>query len=156
MKDTFTIVAAAREIPLNKSSFLWNFEIIRLKGLERKHALDLISKLSYDLEVEDYELFRNHIFEQSDGNPRVIYELIERYRKEPVITTEVVREVRHFGSLKEFDMSIVIMLGIACLAILRYLSKEVDNSGYRFIGGAAMILLIISRQIFSNSKRKLF
>ncbi len=156
LKDTFTIIAAARNIPINKSSFLWNFEIIRLQPLERKHSLDLIGKLSYDLEIEDYELFRNHIFEQSNGNPRVIYELIDRYRKEPVISSEVVREIRHFGSLREFDMSIIVILFIACLAILRYVSKEVDNESYRFIGGAAMILLIISRQFFNTAKRKLF
>lgn len=156
LKDTFTIVAAAREIPINKTSFLWNFEIIRLKGLERKFALDLISKLSYDLEVEDYELFRNHIFEQSNGNPRVIYELLDRYRKEPIITNEVIREIRHYGSMREFDMSIIVILFIASLAILRYISREVDNESYRFIGGAAMILLIISRQFFQTTKRKLF
>ncbi len=155
LKDQFTILGAAREIPINKTSFLWNFEIVRLKPLERRDALDLIHKLSYDLDIEDYELFRNHVFEQSNGNPRVIYELIDRYRKEPIISNEVVREIRHFGSLREFDMSIIVIIFIASLALLRYLSREVDNESYRFIGGAAMILLIVSRYFFSYSKRKL-
>lgn len=155
LKDHFTIVAAAREVPLNKSSFLWNFEIVRLKPLERRDSLELIHKLSYDLEIEDYELFRNHVVEQSDGNPRVIYELIDRYRKEPIISNEVVREVTHFGSLKEWDMSIIVIIFIASLAVLRYLSREVDNSSLRFIGGAAMILLLISRYFFSYTKRRL-
>ncbi len=154
LKDTFTILCSAREIPLNKSSFLWNFEIIKLKPLDRSATLDLVHKLSYDLDVEDYELFKNHIWEQSNGNPRVIYEIIERYRKEPVITSEVVRDIRHFGSMKEFDMSLLIIIFLASLAILRYLSREVDNDSYRFIGGVAMVLLVISRYFFQHMKRK--
>jgi len=154
LKDTFTILTTAREIALNKGSFLWNFEIIELEPLVRKHALDLINKLSYDLQVEDYELFKNHVYEQSNGNPRVIYELVERYRKEPVITSDVVRDIRHFGSLREIDMSLMIIIFLASLAILRYISREVDNDSYRLIGGVAMVLLLISRYFFRYSKRK--
>lgn len=154
LKDTFTIITTARDVPINKSSFLWNFEVLKLKPLERRYALELINRLSYDLEVEDYELYRNHIFEQTNGNPRAIYEIVERYRKEPVITSDTVRDIRHFGSLQEIDMSIVIILFLGCLAILRYLSREVDNDSYRFIGGASLILLIIFRYLFKYTKRQ--
>lgn len=154
LKDTFTIITSAREIPINKSSFLWNFDVLEIKELERKYSIELIHRLSHDMEVEDYELYRNHIWEQSNGNPRVIYETIDRYRKEPIISNEVVREIRHMGSLREIDMSLVIIMGLASLAILRYLSHEVDNDSYRFLGGAAMALLIISRYFFRHSKRK--
>ena len=112
LKDTFTIITTAREIPLNKASFVWNFERIQLKPLKRRFALDLINRITYDLNVEDYELFRNHIYEQSNGNPRVIFELTERYRKEPVLTNEVIREIKHLGSLKEIDMKIFIFFFI--------------------------------------------
>jgi hypothetical protein len=154
LKDTFTILTSARNIPINKSSFLWNFETIRLKPLVRRYALELINRLSYDLDIEDYELFRNHIFEQTNGNPRAIYEIIDRYRKEPVITSEVVRDIRHYGSIKEIDMSILIIVFLASLALLRYLSREVDNDSLRFIGGASMIILIIFRYLFQYTRRK--
>jgi len=154
LKDTFTIVTSAREVPINKSSFLWNFERIELKNLERRYALDLIQKLSYNLEVENYELFRNHIYEQSDGNPRVIFELIERFRKEPVISNDVVKNIQHFGSLQEIDMTFMIFVSLALVAIYRYLSVEIGSDSYRFIGGVAMILLIVFRYFFKNTKRK--
>jgi integrase/recombinase XerD len=154
LKDTFTIFTTARNISLNKGSFLWNFEIVHLNNLSRQASLELINRLSYDLSVEDYELFKNHIYEQSNGNPRVIFELVERYRKEPVITSDVVRDIRHFGSLKEIDMSLMIIIFLASLAILRYVSREIDNDSYRLLGGVAMILLIISRYFFRYSKRK--
>ncbi|MFW5700442.1 MAG: tyrosine-type recombinase/integrase [Cyclobacteriaceae bacterium] len=154
LKDTFTIITTARDIPLNKSSFLWNFEIIRLKPLERRFSLELINRLSYDLDIEDYELYRNHIYEQTNGNPRAIYEIIDKYRKEPVITSDTVRNIRHFGSLREIDMSIVIIIFLGCMAVLRYLTREVDNDSFRFIGGAAMVLLIIFRYLYRYTKRQ--
>jgi GTP-binding protein EngB required for normal cell division len=154
LKDHFTIITTARQISVEKSSFLWNFEIIKIEPLPRQHALELIHKLAYDIDIEDMELFRNHIWEQSAGNPRVVFELVERYRKEILITPEVIRSVRHYGSMKEFDMSLFVMLGLASLAILRYASSEVGNDSLKFIGGCAMILLIFSRYLFSFTKRK--
>ena len=153
LKDHFVILTTAREIPVNKTSFLWNFEIIRLENLSRQHCLELIHRLSYDIEVEDYELFRNHIWEQSAGNPRVVYELCERYRKEIVVSSDLVRTIRHTGALPEIDMSFSVMLGLGSLAVLRYLSGEVGNDSLRFIGGSAMILLLFSRYIFNFTKR---
>lgn len=154
LKDHFCILTSARSIPINKSSFLWNFEIIKLENLKRPESLELIQKLSYDLEIEDHEVFRNHIWEQSSGNPRVVFELVERMRKEIVITPDVVRSIRHIGSMREYDMSLFVMLGLASLAILRYASGEVGNDSLRFIGGCAMILLIFSRYVFNFTKRK--
>lgn len=154
LKDHFTILTSAREVAVNKSSFLWNFEIIRLENFQRSTSLELIQKLSYDLEIEDKELFRNHIFEQTNGNPRAIFEIVERYRKEPLITAETVRNIRHVGSLEEYDMSFIVMLLLSGMAILRYLSGEIGNESLKFFGGIAMIILIFSRYLFGKTKRR--
>jgi len=106
------------------------------------------------MEFEDYDLYRNHIVEQTDGNPRAIIEMIERYRREPVLLNEVVRSVTHRGPIAELDFSFVVILFIASMAIFRYMTSEFDNPGLRVIGGMAMILLLLSRFIFSKTKRK--
>lgn len=155
LKDHFTIFTSAREIPVSKSSFLWNFEIIKLQNLSRSYSLELVHKLAYDIEIEDMELMRNHIYEQSNGNPRVIYEMCERYRKETIVTADVVRSIRHYGSMQEYDMSLVVMLLLICVAGLRYFAGEVGNDAFKLFGGCAMILLIFSRYLFSFGKRKL-
>lgn len=154
LKDYFIIFTAAREIKIDRSSFAWNYDRIQLKELSRTNSLNLISKLSYDLDVEDFPLFRNHIFEQSNGNPRVIFEIIDRYRREPIITNEVVKNIRHTASLKEIDLTFVIFIGFGLMYLLRYLSREMDNEAFRFIGGLAMVLALLSRQLFSFTKRK--
>ena len=154
LKDHFIIITAAKEIPINKDSFLWNFEKIRIKNLSRSHAFILIHKLSYDMDVEDYDLYRNHIMEQTGGNPRAIVEMVERYRREPILLSEVIRSVTHRGPVRDIDFSFVVIMFIASLAIFRYMTSEFDNPGLRVIGGMAMILLLLSRTLFSRTKRK--
>lgn len=154
LKDHFIILAGARLVKIDRTSFLWNFDTIDIKPLSRTHAIELINRLSYDVEVENFELFRNHIWEQTNGNPRAIFEIIDRYRKEPVITNEVVREIRHTASLKEIDLTFVIFIGFGIMYVLRYLSREVDNEGLRFIGGIALVFMLLSRQLLSFTKRK--
>ena len=154
LKDHFVIITAAREIPINKAPFLWNFEKIKINNLSRPLALELIHKLSYDLDIEDYELYRNHILEQTAGNPRAIFEMVERYRHEPVLVSEVIRSVTHRGPVRDIDFSFVVIFFIASLAIFRYMTSEFDNPGLRVIGGMAMILLLLSRTVFSKTKRR--
>jgi hypothetical protein len=154
LKDHFIIITAGREISANKDSFLWNFEKIKITHLSRTHSFELIHKLSYDLEVEDYELYRNHILEQTDGNPRAIVEMVERYRREPVLITETIRAVTHRGPVRDIDFSFVVIFFIAALAVFRYMTSEFDNPGLRVIGGLSMILLLLSRSIFSRTKRR--
>ena len=154
LKDHFVIITTARQVPLNKSSFLWNFKQIELQPLNRITSIELIHKLSYDLDVEDFELYRQHIYDQSAGNPRVIFELCDRFRKEIYVTEENIRTIRHVGGLKEIDMSWTVMLLLACVALLRYTSREMGSESLRFIGGIAMIGLMFFRFFLSKTKRR--
>ena len=154
LKDHFIIFTSARNIKIDRSSAFWNFDRLNLKELNRTKSIELINKLSYDIEVEDKSLFRNHIYEQSNGNPRVIFEIIDRYKREPVITNEVIKEIRHTASLKEIDLTFVIFIGFGLMYLLRYMSKEVDNESFRFIGGIALVLTLLFRQIVGFTKRK--
>ena len=154
LKDHFIIIAAAREIKIDKSSFLWNFDILKIQNLPRPVALDLIHRLSYNLQVDDFELFKNHIFEQTNGNPRAIYEMCDRYQKEPILNVSRIRAIRHAGALPEIDCTVIVLIFLACIACLRYLNHEVEGGSFRVIGGVALVFLIISRYFVKSMKRK--
>jgi site-specific recombinase XerD len=154
LKDHFVIITTAREIPINKANFVWNFERLILENLTRTESLELIHKLSSDLDIENYELYRNHIFDQSNGNPRVVFELCQRYRKELIITDDVVRSIKHIGGIPEFDMSFIVILILAIVSIFRYTSREIGGENLRFIGGIALVLLMLSRYFLSKTRRK--
>ena len=154
LKDHFVIIAAAREIKIDKSSFLWNFDVLKIQNLPRPVALDLIHRLSYNLQVDDIDLFKNHIFEQTNGNPRAIYEMCDRYQKEPVLSVSRIRAIRHTGALPEIDCTVIVLIFLACIACLRYLNHEVEGGSFRVIGGVALIFLIISRYFVKSMKHK--
>jgi len=154
LKDCFIIIAGAREIKAVNTSFIWNFEKVELKNLNRKESFLLINQLSNNLEVENKELFYSHIFDQTNGNPRAITELINRYKKEPFLDTQTIREIRHTGALPEIDMSWIIVFSLGLITSLRFLSREMNEPALRFIGGIAMVLLFLIRPVLSNFKRK--
>lgn len=154
LKDTFVIVAGAREVKANNTSFIWNFERVDLKPLNRKFSMQLIQQLSSGLEVENWEIFRNHIFDQTNGNPRAITELIDRYKKEPFLDTQTIREIKHTGALKEIDMTWLVVMFLGLMTVLRYMARDFDEPALRFIGSIAMVGLLMFRPLMNSLKRK--
>jgi len=158
LKNHFHIICAARRIPITKSSFLTNFERIELKPLSRPESIELINRVSQPIlqKIEDYETYKNHIFENTNGNPLFMIEMIERYSKEPEITLEVIRDYRHTGALKEFDFSLVLVIFLSSLMVLRYISGELgdDSGALRLFGGIFLMFALFARNIFRAGKRK--
>ena len=154
LKDHFTILTCAREVPLNRTSFLWNFEVLPIKPLTRAHSLSFIQRLSNGLKIEDFILYRNYIYEQSAGNPRAMVELIDRYKKEAIVTPDVIKDIKHIGSRKEYDMSPFVIFTLGGMSILRYIAYEIGNPSLKLVGGTAFILLIASRYLNHFLKRK--
>jgi integrase/recombinase XerD len=154
LKDTFVIIAGAREVKANNTSFIWNFERVDLKPLNRKFAMQLIQQLSGGLEVENLEIFRNHIYDQTNGNPRAITELIERYKKEPFLDIQTIREIKHTGALQEIDMTFMVVMFLGLMTVLRYMARDFDEPALRFIGSIAMVGLLMFRPLMNTLKRK--
>jgi len=153
-KDHFVIVCGARNVKIKDTSFLWNFEKFEIKPLNRHYSLLMINNLSIGMEIENWELYRNHIFTQTNGNPRAISELVSRYKKEPFVTNMVVREIKHIGALKEIDMTWLIVIFLGVVMATRYMAKELDEPGLKFIGSVAMIALLMMRPMMYSLKRK--
>ena len=158
LKNHFHIICAARRIPMTKSSFLTNFERIELKPLSRPESIGLINRVSQPIlqKIEDYETYKNHIFENTNGNPLFMIEMIERYSKEPEITLEVIRDYRHTSALKEFDFSLVLVIILSSLMVLRYISGELgdDSGAMRLFGGIFLMFALFARNIFRAGVRK--
>jgi Phage integrase family len=153
LKDCFVIIMGAREVKAINTSFIWNFEKIELKNLPRRDAIQLIMQLGSGLEVENKELFYSHIYDQTNGNPRAISELVNRYKKEPFLDTQTIREIRHTGALPQIDMTWLILVSLGLLTTMRFLSREMDEPALRFIGSIAMVLMFLIRPLLSRFKR---
>ena len=158
LKNHFHIICAARKVKIQNITFLTNFERLELQPLSRPESIELINRLSagFKQRIEDYETFKNHIYENTNGNPLFIIEMCERYQKEPVITVEVIREHRHTAALKEIDFSLPLVIVLSSLMVLRYVSGELgdDSGALRLFGGIFLMFALFARNIFRAGKRK--
>jgi hypothetical protein len=156
LSNHFTVVCATRQLKLNVSETATNFKVIQIQELKRAEAFELTNILiqKYNLQCENYELLRTHIVEESRCVPERIEILIQRFSSEPFITEDAIRVEKLVDVTKEFDATFVIVLVVSAFAVLRYLSAEVNNSSYKFLGGIAMIVLLFSRSIFTRTRKK--
>lgn len=158
LKNIFHIVAAARQIKIQQSSFLSNFQVVRLEGLKRNEASKLIVHLTHNMRdrIKDFETFKNHVWEQTNGNPLYIYELIDRFSKEVEITVAEIRAIRHTAALKEIDISAPLVILLSSLMVLRYVGGELDDDSgaFRLFGGAFLLFALFARGIFRAGRRK--
>jgi integrase/recombinase XerD len=153
LKDQFAILATARGVKVNNSSFLWNFEKVELKALTRAEGLKLVYKWCVGTKPE----IATKIVETAQGNPRMLYELCDRLNKEQATDLQDVEHIFN-GYLgkesKEFDVSLLLMIALAVIASFKYFASEMDAPELKIIGGLALILLILGRFIFQRVKRQ--
>jgi len=160
LKNHFHIICAARQVKISHISFLTNFDVVEVKNLDRKESIEMIGRLVHNAQmfdrIEDYESFKNHVFEQTDGNPLFIIEMVERYNKEMVIDLDTTRDIQHTTARKEIDFSIPLMIFLGGLMVLRYVGKELtdDKGAYMLFGGVAMVFALFARFFFNSTKRK--
>ena len=158
LKNHFHIIAAARKIKYTNASFLSNFQKIEINPLLRVEATRLIMELSKPMfsRIEDVEAYKNHVFDQTNGNPLFIREMVERFSKEAIISIDHINDIRHTGATKDFDMSIPVVIGLSSLMVLRYIGGELgdDSGAFRLFGGAFMLFALFARSILNGGKRK--
>ncbi|OIN61212.1 hypothetical protein BLX24_03890 [Arsenicibacter rosenii] len=157
LKDHFVILTTARTVKMNNSSFLWDFEKIDLKPLSRPDSLRLFHRLTADLELQQVEWIQNKIHDTASGNPRMVMELAERIRQEPVIDAFVVDEIcnNYLGrQTREIDISPVLLLLFGSLMILRYVGRETGDQELTFIGGAVLVMMMFARYFLKEGRRK--
>ena len=158
LKNHFHFIVAARRIKIEYATFLTNFEKIELKALTRPESVKLIYHLSksFRSRIDNYEAFKNHVWEQTGGNPLYTYELIERFRKEPEISIDQVRDIRHTAAKTDIDMSIPVVVALSSLMVLRYVGGELgdDSGAFRLFGGAFLLFALFARNLFQFGKRR--
>lgn len=158
LKNHFHIIACARQLKIDFATCVTNFHKVELPPLKRTDAIELIDRLSVPIlsRIEDYEAYKNHIYEQTSGNPLFIQELIDRYRKEPDLSLEHIRSITHTQALKEIDMSLFVIITLSSLMVLRYLGGELNNNSgaFRLLGGIFLLFALFARNLFAQVRRK--
>jgi hypothetical protein len=152
------MVIAARHVKIQQVSFLTNFEKIKLEPLKRHEVIELITRASKDFgdRIEDWEAYKSHIYRSTNGNPKFILEMVERFRREPYVSLNLIQRINHTTAVKEIDMSLLVIIFLSSLMILRYVGREVgsDRGAYMLIGGAFLVFALFARNILTIGKRR--
>lgn len=158
LKNHFHIIAAAREIKIAYATMLTNFKKIEIAPLDRVRSFNLIAKKSQPLHsrIDDFFVFRDHVYRQSGGNPLFIEEVIERLARMRVIDVAAIRDTKHTAAAQDIDTSLFVVLGLSSLMILRYVGGETGDSAgaFRLFGGVFLLFALFARQMLGSMKRK--
>ena len=150
LKTKFQIITTAREVKLKNASFLSDFEQIRIENLDRVESIRLIRKLASGLKIQNWEHFQNHIFNSSEGNPRIIIELVERAKKEEYVDEVFVEEIssNYLGrTTKEIDVAFPLLAVAAVLLIFWIYSHSESINSMRVLRYGLMVVVLFGRSI---------
>jgi integrase/recombinase XerD len=153
LNQKFVLFSSVRQIRKSLEYFFWKFDRIELDSLTRYESLRLIRYLCRDAVMEDAQLFETHVLHRSGGNPRAIIEIVERAKKEPVITAGFSRNISHSGAMKKIDLSpAFILIAAACIAS-RFIARGTGNMDAYMFTGVGGALFMILRFFAFRSKR---
>lgn len=156
LQKKFVVIGGCRSLSVKYLDFCSGYNIIKLNKLSRSDSLTLIEHATSDLRnnIDNYDLIVSKIYDKSGGNPFIIKLLVDRIMKEPIITPEIIEIVSYGQFKKEFDLSFIIILGLGCLSVLRYLGRAKHDTVLTFVGGVAVIFVYIIRTFLISGKRK--
>jgi integrase/recombinase XerD len=144
LNEKFIIFGALRAVKPAMEHHFWKYDRFEIGPLTRYESVQLIRHLCIDASIEDFQLFETHVLQRSACNPRAIREIVERAKKEPVITSRFSRQISHSGAVKKIDLSPVFVIIGAVLVASRFIARGSGNlDGYMFagVGGALFMML---------------
>ena len=154
LRGHFHMIVNAREIPIAMTSWLTNFERLRLEPLKRPEALKLITLQSEDFKanIEDVTAFQTAVYSATNGNPLAIVEMVQRWRVEGYVRADSIQAITHTSARSERNFAPVILGVVAICALWKFYLKEAseaDKEAGMLFGGAAILLLMFSGKIGS-------
>ena len=141
------------QVKLAHQKHFWKFERLVLKNLSGEETRQLIRQALAGLRVPDPQLLETRIRRQSAGNPRAILESVARLRKEPAITTQVVRELYHTGARPQLDLTPALLLPTLLLLAARFLARGIGDRELYILAGIGAALGMALRFFLFRGRR---
>ena len=159
LRSHFHIIVAAREIPISMTSWLTNFEKVRIENLKRPEAIELIKRQSDDFKekIEDVTAFQTAVYSATNGNPLAIGEMVQRWRVEGYVRADAIQAITHTGARSERNIAPFVLGAIAVCAMWKFYLKEAsadDKEAGMLFGGVAILILMFSTRIGSAIKTR--
>ena len=145
----YRIIAALREVKKGYALHFSRFERLVLANLSRRETQQLLRQHLAGIAVEDLSLLETHLWEHSGGNPRALLEMVEHLRREPGVSREAVRQLRHPGAHPQVDLTPIILIPAVLLVAARFIARGLgDTEAYILAGIGAAVVMGVQYALF--------
>ena len=158
LQNHFHVVCAAQKVPIKYTQTFSSFQIVRINPLDRAETTLLIDQLAKPLlpKIEDYEHFKTHIWENTKGNPRYVMQMIERFKVEPILSVDVIGDLKHTASQKVFAVGWVFMVVFLLGYVSRYIPRVMGSSEgiFYLFAVIGMLGIFLWRNVMKGTSRR--
>ena len=158
LKNHFHIIAAARNVKLDKITGFSNFERIDLRPLNRNEVYEFLDMAAERLadRIEDETHFKEYIYRQTKGNPGYILEMIDRLDVETDLSIEKLTTIEHIAARQGVAIFPFVVIMLASMTALRYIGRGagVEKNFLMMLAGIGLLVLFFGREMLRATKRK--
>lgn len=153
LADQFVVIGATRQLKEAHQEFVSKFDRLYLPKLSREETRLLIRQRTAGMAVEDPTFLETRLLKHSTGNPRTLLRMVNRLRRAPAITPQVVRWVHVPGARPQINLIPVFLtlLIVPLAAYLLDLGLE-DTELYMLMGLTAALAMGV--QLFRARMRR--
>ena len=153
LADQFVVIGATRQLKEAHQEFVSKFDRLYLPKLSREETRLLIRQRTAGMAVEDPTFLETRLLKHSTGNPRTLLRMVNRLRRAPAITPQVVRWVHVPGARPQINLIPVFLtlLIVPLAAYLLDLGLE-DTELYMLMGLTAALAMGV--QLFRTRMRR--
>ncbi|MCC7264035.1 MAG: ATP-binding protein [Candidatus Latescibacteria bacterium] len=149
LADQFVVIAATRQLKESHGEYVAKFDRLSLSKLSREETRLLIRQRTAGMKVEDPTSLETHLLKHGAGNPRLLLRMVNRLRRAPVITPQVVRWAHVPGARPQFNLTPVLLIPLAVLGVAYYLAPDLEDIEFFVLGGIAAAL-VVGVQLFQT------
>lgn len=152
LADQFMVIGATRQLKEAHQEFVSKFDRLYLPKLSREETRLLIRQRTAGMAVEDPTFLETRLLKHSTGNPRTLLRMVNRLRRAPAITPQVVRWVHVPGARPQINLIPVFLtlLIVPLAAYLLDLGLE-DTELYMLMGLTAALAMGV--QLLTRMRR---
>jgi len=153
LADRFVVLGATRQLKEKHQQYVSKFARLSLSNLSRKEARLLIRQRTAGKEVEDLTFLETHLLQHSAGNPRLLLRMVNRLRKEPVITTQAVRRAHVPGGRPQISLTPALLVLLSLGLAAKYLALGLGDPELYLLAGIFAALAIGAKFFLYRMRR---
>lgn len=133
--EHFTILGATNTKDTRLQLIWWKFKEVEVQPLETEELRKLITHLTQNLSITDYEMLENKLISQANGYPLAIVDMVNQLKQYSRVHEDAIRYLSHDVGTKYRDWTWALMIFWTGLVMCRFIALGTHSfEGYILAG----------------------